>query len=460
MSLVETVIGDGQSVDPMKMLYALRLMFAIASWVLTDMAVDRLSVSKNERIKGLLFVSTSYVTWTYQSHTFSNSIETIVLLWCLVIIHEFEHIKTTAVARHWDIGLLGVLVAIGVFNRVTFPAFLVLPALRLRHVLPKYPLMVVTFVVCCALTASGCIWIDTMTYGSDSYVLAPLNNLAYNTDVANLALHGLHSRLHHILVNLPTLMGPGLVLLLSTRYVRTISFEAAVSGIAILSLVPHQEARFLVPVVPLLCCAFDPTRWGSKHQKALITGWLAFNVFMGALMGVIHQGGVIPAQAFIGSNGADLFSPGLPATVAWWKTYSPPIWILGRPDGTVTFVEPAPTGDNDYERYADVISAAGSRQRTNSTTDLVPPHMTVLDLMGAPDDIMMDVLRAATHNKGDTFLVAPRAAVHSSPGLVALDSDQMAQVWSTRLHVSLESMTFSSLAKLDFGLSVYKMGVI
>jgi phosphatidylinositol glycan class Z len=359
--------------------------------------------------------------------------------------------------------MLAVLIAFGVFNRVTFPAFLLLPALRLRHVLIKYPFMLVTFIMCACLTAAACVYVDTLSYGRTSYVLAPLNNLRYNTDTANLALHGLHSRLNHLFVNIPTLMGPGFVLLVSAKYLRSITLESAVSGVAVLSLVPHQEARFLVPIVPLLCCSFDLACWSHKVQKYLLVAWLTFNIIMGLLIGVVHQGGVVPAQAYIGSQLAHLpqhagaaLAPSI--TVVWWKTYSPPVWILGRPIGSTTIVDPLPFGETDRERYSHVIKAAGigpptKKHRSGPTTQ----HMTIIDLMGAPDDLMLDALRAAAHTDADTYLVAPIAAVHESPGLASIESTALTEVWHTALHLSLESMSPISYGKLDFGLSIWKI---
>ena len=44
------------------------------------------------------------------------------------------------------------------------------------------------------------------------FVLTPYNNLLYNLSTTNLATHGLHPRWLHIVVNLPLVVGPGLVL--------------------------------------------------------------------------------------------------------------------------------------------------------------------------------------------------------------------------------------------------------
>ena len=48
-------------------------------------------------------------------------------------------------------------------------------------------------------------------------------------------------------------------------------------------------------------------------------------------MGVYHQGGVIPAQIWLGEQE----NMGL-TEVLWWRTYSPPVWLLGGNNVTTT----------------------------------------------------------------------------------------------------------------------------
>ncbi|WEW56464.1 alpha 1,2 mannosyltransferase [Emydomyces testavorans] len=61
-----------------------------------------------------------------------------------------------------------------------------------------------------------------------------------------------------------------------------------------------------------------------------------FNSIMGILLGVYHQGGVIPTQigipAILSGSRSDLNKAPVvnnTAHVFWWKTYSPPLWLLG-----------------------------------------------------------------------------------------------------------------------------------
>ena len=67
--------------------------------------------------------------------------------------------------------------------------------------------------------------------------------------------------------------------------------------------------------------------------------WIAFNVVMATLMGVYHQGGVVPAQMWIERQATEMKAQGkeLWDTVVWWKAYSPPIWLLnGHNDEIIT----------------------------------------------------------------------------------------------------------------------------
>ena len=160
-------------------------------------------------------------------------------------------------------------------------------------------------------------------------VITPLNNLRYNTDVANLALHGIHNRLTH-LVNLPSLLGPPLILLFTQRPHNFLGMITAFVGVFGLSSFPHQEARFLLPAVPLLLSSIRiPLASTSKRIIWVLKASFAFNIVLGLLMGVYHQGGVVRAQQAIGNLSQQSVIDG----VIWWKTYPPPDWILGSRAG-------------------------------------------------------------------------------------------------------------------------------
>ncbi|MCJ1406309.1 alpha 1,2 mannosyltransferase [Ptychographa xylographoides] len=178
----------------------------------------------------------------------------------------------------------------------------------------------------------------------------PLRSLLYNLSTTNLSTHGLHPRYTHILINLPLLLGPVIPLLLSPPY--SPHLISPVIATAILSLIPHQEPRFLLPVIPLLLsCTKLPT--SRRWTRVFVGTWVCFNLLLAILMGVYHQGGVVPMQIWLGEH----FNNQVPdrhantpiealhihqrhptgIDVLWWRTYSPPIWLLdGKAETTST----------------------------------------------------------------------------------------------------------------------------
>lgn len=193
------------------MYWTLRLLMFTLSFVLEDWALQELVQSPKRRRVAIMLVASSYVTWTYQSHTFSNAIETLVVLWSLALIQRIvedkEHSGASACAA------LAFLVTLGVFNRITFPAYIIVPALQLAPHFKRKPLALLVLAVTGILTALSAITLDTAFYRPStplltalrhSPVVTPFNNLLYNVATSNLAQHGLHPIYQHAAVNLPT----------------------------------------------------------------------------------------------------------------------------------------------------------------------------------------------------------------------------------------------------------------
>lgn len=176
-------------------------------------------------------------------------------------------------------------------------------------------------------------------------VITPINNVLYNSQTSNLAQHGLHPHYQHILANLPQLLGPALLLLIPNARsdisitnlhstLRNPRLTSAISATIILSVIPHQEARFLIPCVPLfLTCLHIPDHY--PLQPIFWSSWVIFNVLLATLMGTYHQAGIVPAQLSLPA----LIPPAINATsssahnieVFFWKTYPPPTYLLGSP---------------------------------------------------------------------------------------------------------------------------------
>ena len=93
-------------------------------------------------------------------------------------------------------------------------------------------------------------------------------------------------------------------------------------------------------------------------------------------MGIYHQGGVVPMQIWLGKN------EGLGAQdILWWKTYSPPVWLVGGKageDGPKTIdLMGVPVGD----LLVAVTDRAGScnRLRRSEVVVVAPRSSTELD---------------------------------------------------------------------------------
>ncbi|KAI9854554.1 MAG: alpha 1,2 mannosyltransferase [Trichoglossum hirsutum] len=318
--------GSGKDdVAPSVVYWTLRALMFLLSFVMEDWAIQDLIGSSRHRRVALLLVASSYVTWTYQTHTFSNSIETLLVAWSLVLIQRITGNKQRS--SIFASGLLGFLFVFGTFNRITFPAFLLIPSLQLiPHFLQK-PFSLFATLLFAVVSTFFAIYADTAFYSPGPVglltvfrrpIITPLNNLLYNSNPKNLALHGIHPYYQHILANLPQLLGPAFLLLFVTIHIN-LRLKSAISGVIVLSFFRHQEARFLIPTVPLILSSVQLPRKYSRHW---IVAWISFNAIFGVLMGVYHQGGVIPAQIFLAGRGD--------ATEAlWWRCYSPPIWLLG-----------------------------------------------------------------------------------------------------------------------------------
>ena len=236
--------------------------------------------------------------------------------------------------------------------------------------------------------------------------LAPLNALRYNTQTSNLAEHGIHPRVTHALVNMPLMFGPlalylcasaarflyarllavvresaqaqpeqpeqqqrprvdgpksplarrrqriGIVEPLPHDESRLLFAATLVCGLCVLSLAPHQEARFLAPLTAptiLLGCSWlglSNIERRSQWTLPLLARWLLWAAFNGALLlllGVAHQGGILRAMSHLyssaaaegGSGAANPAATATTTTVLFYSTYTPPLHLMLQSDARV-----------------------------------------------------------------------------------------------------------------------------
>lgn len=303
-------------------------------------------------------------------------------------------------------------------------------------------------IIVSALTASFAIAVDTNFYQPTTFSLdillktptiTPINNLLYNAETSNLAEHGLHPLYQHFLVNLPQLLGPAFPLLLFTpRYGKRL--YSALTGCAILSLFPHQEARFLLPAVPLFLSSI---RLPKRQPQAWMAIWMAFNIVLGLIMGVFHQGGVVPAQMHVGSSDGGSGFENV-QTVIWWETYPPPTWLLGHRGLDQTMIN--------------VVDLMGAARQTAADTIALS---TVCGDQGATRQSQI----------ARTLVIAPRSAhipalAQESNAISEPDGKriEMKETWTYSRHLTLDNMDWAedgvwgTLTKLitQRGISIYQ----
>lgn len=413
MLLLRWVWGGGEHHDqvaPETVYWVLRLLMFILSFVLQDWAIHELIQSPRRRRLAIMLVASSYVTWTYQTHTFSNSIETLLVAWCLVLIRKvLDDDKRSSM---FSSGLLAFLMVFGIFNRVTFPAYVLLPGLQLIPYFLSRPLSLLSAAVFGGLSVLLGLCLDTAYYNTGPWsvadlvrrpVITPLNNLIYNLDPENLVQHGLHPYHHHVLGNLPLLLGAAFPLVFwRPRF--GICLASAASGVLFLSLIRHQEARFLTPAVPLFLSSIQLPK---RYLRSWMALWIGINVFMGLLMGVFHQGGVVPTQNFLARQHNV-------SEVLWWRTYNPPTWLLD--------------GRNEH-------------MKTTVLMGMQPESMFQAVVQATP------CMRSGVGNTTDTFLVAPDSSTFLDRFTQPHEGDpllRLRKVWQHRRHLNLDDLDVGS----------------
>lgn len=358
-------------------------------------------------------LASSYIAWCYQSHSFSNSLETLLLLFALSLYSDMIRKPSGDHAIAKSV-LLAIIITLGVFNRITFPVFLFLPSVSLffKFYARSWRSLVV-FILTLFLSTLFCIYADTLIYGSESgWVIAPWNNFKYNFDESNLAQHGLHPRYTHILVNFPQLVGPVFLFLQTPRkslrgWFSDMPLLSVLSGTALLSIFKHQELRFLIPLAPLTLMGLKFNRYWKNYGIKI---WIGFNLLMAIVLGSLHQGGIIPLLDSM---------PKEPLNVhIWWKTYSPPTWMYANErltSSTTNFVD-------NVEKVDDV--------------PFTIVHDHIVDLKGCDEKLLNYTLDQFLLQNANIQLIAPKSVEHRLEPLQ--DDFQFQSLQSWPLHLDLD----------------------
>ncbi|KAM6223939.1 GPI mannosyltransferase 4 [Rhynchocyon petersi] len=363
-----------------------RLLLTALSFVLDGAVYHLAPLWGAERWNALALLAGSYVTLVFYTRTFSNAIEGLLFAWLLVLVPpnaaRSSAPKQPAPGPWWHRWLLGGIVAAGFFNRPTFLAFAVVPLFFWVTAKAPHPGFksltqeALALLPGAALMAAGFVAVDSWYFSSPSraspLVLTPANFLHYNLDPQNLARHGTHMRLTHLVINGFLLFGPLHARALQALWQqlqtclqafakmdvqRGLGAQNPMSSLkssllllyftplALLSAFSHQEARFLIPLlVPLvLLCSSQtqPLPW----QGSLVL----FNALGALFFGCLHQGGLVPSLGHLEQVVHAPMRPGTPThyTLLFSHTYMPPRHLLHLPSlgSAVDVVDMAGTED-------------------------------------------------------------------------------------------------------------------
>jgi phosphatidylinositol glycan class Z len=331
-----------------------RVACSIFSVMAVDFSVWRMTSTSRAGVPlPVLVLASAWPTFAILNRPFSNALETFVLALLMASVVKGR----AGFANHV---VVGALCSLGIFTRFTF-VFFAIPVMLYflwealgttktwSFVFQRILVTTLSFVV----VSASIVYLDSKFYASrtpDSetigVVLAPLNALLYNSQVANLKDHGLHPRWTHALVNMFLLYGP-LALMTYLSLVTSIDCEESgktrnsssnsetksstihvvcrwtvVVGLGFLSIAPHQEPRFLLAlIVPLVLIGTHRFR-----SPVLLAVWVVFNAIVLLVFGVLHQSGVVPSLLATGSTLLDRE----PTMLIYSHTYMPPTF-LSRP---------------------------------------------------------------------------------------------------------------------------------
>jgi phosphatidylinositol glycan class Z len=292
-------------------------------------------------------LQTAWPVWVILHRPFTNGLETVWLALLLLLVSRLQNTKKADVSKLETLAL-GATCALGIFTRFTF-VFFAIPAMlqylwNKRSALLEALTCALGFVITFVLFVA----IDTSYYGY--MVVTPWNALRYNSQVSNLKEHGLHPHWTHALVNMMLLFGPMTLLFyhnlilrviflgsrantkanaddcLPTGSMHNVYIWTIVCGLTSLSLAPHQEPRFLAPlVVPLsvLMGASCESLWKSTKLRIV---WICFNAILLLVFGVLHQGGVVPSLL----SSVDVIGEQDSGILLFRKTYMPPSFLSRR----------------------------------------------------------------------------------------------------------------------------------
>ncbi|CAH8513390.1 unnamed protein product [Schistosoma haematobium] len=247
----------------------------------------------------------------------------------------------------------------GTFLRPTYILFILpLGIIELAFILVKFKyismILCLPSVLLVFFNTFICVIIDTLYFHNVSLLQAfqvdfsrfkliytPYRFLTYNSNSYHVSSHGLHSRFTHFLINWPLIFGPIFTFRLFTQPLQRRSISSCIAWISVvfptfvLSTIPHQEARFLIPCLPCACFVVGQSVDAKvRHTKrkdvsctciSILVLWIFHQFILILFYGYLHQAGLFSYMRTIPSNVTGC------VTHVFFRTYMPPRFLLNIP---------------------------------------------------------------------------------------------------------------------------------
>ena len=401
----------------------------------------------------LFALSSSWVALTFFTRTFSNTIETVIFSIFLLVSTLF--LKNANAKLTKDklllLDILGILLSVGFFNRPTFIAFAVVPMIRVL-VSCKDLYLSASFQVFRSFCSTSFLLVvfDTNFYTDlfvdfwniasndvvSNIVITPLNFIQYNSQSGNLEKHGLHPRYLH-LFNL-FIIGSVLVIPLYLDAIRVVYNKirrrsnplasdktglllTIFTPLFLLSIFPHQEPRFLLPLILPICLSFQSkvTLKGLVvHQeisggayltnKRYLFPWIVINGLLFYFYAFVHQSGVTQSLFHLHNEVHDKTFEGNNTSIIFVNMYLPPQHLLHIPKYNPVkvhdlSVEPFPAA---YDNLYDIL---GNDLKDRNNILMVSPScmtekLTSLVTQVSSGELKMNLVKGLfPHFSGETF---------------------------------------------------------
>lgn len=363
---------------------------------------------------------------------------------------------------------MGIVGALGLFTRFTFAIFALPTVVVMLYVRMNMPikcnsssnipnsglqrgksLFFALMLIAIPFVAVSCVFIhhDTVFYslqssyseendiaairiGGSAKFITPWNAFRYNSRVGNLSDHGLHPRITHALVNLPMLYGPLAIAFylstatatamamamkrrrkehnvkVNTNYIDGMLYGIIIVGLGVLSCAPHQEPRFLLPLlIPLVLLYGDAMEKHARFGHCIAYFWIAFNALLLIFFGGIHQAAVIPSIAALPYVNVNVAADGgrLPKAIIYYHTYMPPTFLLRNEPLSET---------NSY----DCTDEPGVCTNTDVSRTLpLCLNVPIIDLQGSDETNLVSSvqhhLSCANSDSNFVYIVSPRSVM-------------------------------------------------